>query len=255
MAVSNTQSISTLLQRSSLDDHEDILRSCNAALKKSKSDVLAQHVKAIALLKLDRFGEALHVFEEAGEPLQQKAPLEYAYSLYKNGNHEKAAEGAGKVKEGRGARHLEAQAVGYFKSASLGLNEQGRGGLTLSFAKKLYRAEDFVATRDIYRELSSSDLSSTERHDVHINAGAAEAQLIWSGAGESADHSKPKREDLESFEPAYNAACVSIAGGELRQAEVLLKRAKGAARGFCAKDSPTNTVTIRAMQTFWGLVR
>ena len=37
---------------------------------------------------------------------------------------------------------------------------------------------------------------------------------------------KAEREDLEAFETAYNAACESIAGGELGQAEVLLKRAE-----------------------------
>lgn len=62
---------------------------------------------------------------------------------------------------------------------------------------------------------------------MRINRGAVEAQLSWSG--ESTESRKPGREDLESFELAYNAACISIAGGELRQAEVLLKRAKGAA--------------------------
>lgn len=38
---------------------------------------------------------------------------------------------------------------------------------------------------------------------------------------------KAGREDLEAFETAYNAACASIARGELGQGEVLLKRAKG----------------------------
>ena len=38
---------------------------------------------------------------------------------------------------------------------------------------------------------------------------------------------KPVREDLEAFETAYNAACESIARGELGQGEVWLKRAKG----------------------------
>lgn len=58
-----------------------------------------------------------------------------------------------------------------------------------------------------------------------------EAQLIWSGQGALAKSQKPGREDLEAFETAYNAACGSIARGELRQAEVLLKRAKGEPSG------------------------
>ena len=111
MAATNAQSISTLLQKSRLDDHREILEACNAALKKSKSDVAAQHVKAIALLKLDRYQEALHVFESTGKNLQETAPLEYAYSLYKNGQSNEAAGVAARLKDGRAARHVEAQAV------------------------------------------------------------------------------------------------------------------------------------------------
>lgn len=63
---------------------------------------------------------------------------------------------------------------------------------------------------------------------MRINCAAVEAQLIWSGNGTAAKDRRPTREDLESFETAFNAACSAIAGGELRQAEVLLKRARGA---------------------------
>jgi signal recognition particle subunit SRP72 len=111
MASANPLSITALLQKSSLDDHEEILKVCNAALKKSKSDVVAQHVKAIALLKLDRYDDALHHFEISGKGLHEKAPLEYAYSLYKGGKPKEAAEVAKTVNDGRGARHVEAQAV------------------------------------------------------------------------------------------------------------------------------------------------
>jgi signal recognition particle subunit SRP72 len=111
MATLNAQSISALLQKSSLDDHDEVLEACNAALKKSKSDLTAQHVKAIALLKLDLYDEALDVFENGGASLKEKAPLEYAYTLYKSGKPREAAEAAAEVKDGRGARHVEAQAV------------------------------------------------------------------------------------------------------------------------------------------------
>ncbi len=111
MTAANPQSITALLQKSSLEDHEEVLKACNDALKKSKSDTLAQHVKAVALLKLDRFDEALRLFESIGKSLQEKAPLEYAYSLYKGGNLGAAAEEATRLKDGRGPRHIEAQAV------------------------------------------------------------------------------------------------------------------------------------------------
>jgi signal recognition particle subunit SRP72 len=120
MAGTNTQSITALLQKSSLEDHEEVLKACNAALKKSKSDSVAQHARAVALLKLDRFDEALHLFESTGKSLQEKAPLEYAYSLYKGGKPEAAAEAAARLKDGRGARHVEAQAVRWANSQLLG---------------------------------------------------------------------------------------------------------------------------------------
>ena len=111
MEAAKTQSITALLQKSSLEDHEEVLKVCNATLKKSKSDSVAQHARAVALLKLDRFEEALLLFECAGKNLHDKAPLEYAYSLYKGGRPDVAAEAAAQVKDGRGARHVEAQAV------------------------------------------------------------------------------------------------------------------------------------------------
>lgn len=103
------------------------------------------------------------------------------------------------------------------------------------FGTKLYRAENFSAAADVYKHLSSSE-PSVEQSDLRINRGAVEAQLIWSGEHRHADLRKPGREDLEAFETSYNAACGSVARGELRQAEVLLKRAKGV-RASYTKDS------------------
>ena len=104
-------SLTSLLQRATIDDHEEVLKSSNAALAKSKSDLYAQHVKAVALLKLDRYEDSLRVFEEAGDVLKQRVPLEYAYALYKCGQLEEAVAVTTRVDNGRGVRHLEAQAV------------------------------------------------------------------------------------------------------------------------------------------------
>ena len=103
-------SISAVLKRSTIDDHDEVLKACNAALKQSKGDLEAQHVKVVSLLKLERYGDALRVFEDAGDRLKSKGQLAYAYALYKVGDLEQAEEVAGAVKA-RGARHLEAQAV------------------------------------------------------------------------------------------------------------------------------------------------
>lgn len=105
------QSLSSLLQRASIDDHEEVLQSCNEGLAKSKSDLHAQHIKVIALLKLDRYEDALRVLEAGGDALKKRAGLEYAYALYKCAKLEEALEAVTRSGAGRGASHLEAQVV------------------------------------------------------------------------------------------------------------------------------------------------
>jgi signal recognition particle subunit SRP72 len=123
-----TQSLSSLLQRASIDDHEEMLSSANAALASSKSDINAQHVKVVALLKLDRYEDCLRVFEEGGDSLKKKAGLEYAYALYKHGQPEEAMNVVSRVTRGRGANHLEAQAVSLSFTA-----HENRTRLTMNF--------------------------------------------------------------------------------------------------------------------------
>lgn len=107
-----TSSLSALLKRTTIEDHEEIIKACNATLKQSKGNLEAQHAKVVALLKLDdRYDDALHTFEESGEKLKSAAPFEYAYALYKSGILDQALSLARQIDSGRGARHLEAQAV------------------------------------------------------------------------------------------------------------------------------------------------
>ncbi|KAL2799148.1 hypothetical protein BJX66DRAFT_333448 [Aspergillus keveii] len=197
----STQSLSSLLQRASIDDHEEVLRSCDAALAKSRSDLQAQHLKIVALLKLDRYEDCLRVFEDGGDDLKKRAALEYGYALYKSGQPDEAIDVVSNLVNDRGARHLEAQAS--------------------------YRAEKFRRTAELYGELTRDPTSvNSEEHDLRINSWATDAQLQWKGHPELVRHTRPTRDDLEAFETVYNAACLSIAKGEFDQAGMLLKRAK-----------------------------
>ncbi|KAJ5164545.1 uncharacterized protein N7500_006375 [Penicillium coprophilum] len=199
------QSLASLLQRASIDDHEEVLQSCNAALAKSKSDLQAQHMKVVALLKLDRYEEALKTFQAGGNALKQSAGLEYAYASYKCGKLEDAAEGLTHTASGRGASHLEAQVR--------------------------YRAEHFRRAAEIYEQLSKDTTSfGHEVNDLSINSWATDAQLQWKGETEFVRHDRLSREDLESFETTYNAACLNIAKGAFKQSEVLLNRAQNICR-------------------------
>ncbi|KAJ5959237.1 uncharacterized protein N7479_006387 [Penicillium vulpinum] len=195
------QSLASLLQRASIDDHEEVLQSCNAVLTKSKSDLQAQHMKVVALLKLDRYEEALKTFQAAGDALKQSAGLEYAYASYKCGKLEEATEALTRVASGRGANHLEAQVR--------------------------YRAENFRRAAELYEQLSKdTESSGHEINDLNINSWATDAQLQWKGETEFVRHDRLSREDLESFETTYNAACLNIAKGAFKQSEILLNRAQ-----------------------------
>ncbi|KAI9931274.1 hypothetical protein ASPWEDRAFT_229844 [Aspergillus wentii DTO 134E9] len=225
------QSLSSLLQRASIDDHDEVLKSCNAALAKSKSDLQAQHVKVVALLKLDRYEDSLRVFEDADDALKKRAALEYAYTLYKCGRLDESIDVVSGLSGGRGAGHLEAQAS--------------------------YRAEKFRRTAEIYEELSQGASIANEENDLRINAWAADAQLQWKGYPEFVRHTRPTRDDLEAFETVYNAACLSIAKGEFGQGEMLLKRAKELCRtseDLTPEDRAAELLPI-AVQQLYVLVR
>lgn len=201
---SGAPTLSALLARSDLTDHEEVLRAANAALKKSKTDVWAQRTRVVALLKLDRYEDALRVCEEGGDKLKKEAPLEYAYALYKTGN-----------------------LVAAVNTAETGADTNERGLLHV-LAQTAYRLEDFAKAAEIYNGLSSRLAGAEhEENDLRVNGAAVDAQLEWQGKGHLVVRKKPGREDLEAFETAYNAACGSIARGELVQGEVLLRRAKG----------------------------
>ncbi|KAL9621881.1 MAG: hypothetical protein Q9160_003702 [Pyrenula sp. 1 TL-2023] len=198
---SGTPSLASLLSKAALTDHEEILKVANATLKKLKQDTEAQHARVVALLKLDRYEDAVRAVEEGGDNLKAAAGLEYSYALYKVGKLVEAKTVARTLK-GRAARFVEAQA--------------------------LYREEEFENVRRIYQELLQ-DKAASEQADMRINMGAVEAQLLWqdtSNEVEDLRRKKVERADLDAFETAFNAACGCIAKADLRQAEVLLKRAK-----------------------------
>lgn len=117
-----------------------------------------------------------------------------------------------------------------------------------------YRLENFARAAEIYKELRGSSATvENEQNDLRINGSAVDAQLEWKGQGQLAQKKKPTREDMEAFETAYNAACGSIARGELSQGEVLLRTAKSKS-DYEALDGSANGCS-RSMQLFRRSVR
>jgi len=223
MTTGSSSSLAALLQRSGLDDHEEILEAANKALKESKHDNTAQRVRLVALLQLDRYEDALRVIDEGGPGLRDAARLECAYALYKAGDLEKAEQLAAGGKQ-RGLEHL--------------------------YGQVLYRAERFELAAHTYDELARSAPLHHESGDLQINREAIDAQLHWAGRGNVSLKKKLNRQDLEQFETTYNAACGYLARGELKQAALLLSRAKGTSsfRNYWTFSNATLTVVARFMQ-------
>jgi len=232
-----TAALAKLLGASSIDDHGEVLKAANAAIKASKgADLNAQHTRIVALLKLDRFDDALRAIADAGSALESKISLEKAYALYKTGQHDEA----GKV----------------LKAADAGSPIQSRASRHLS-AQIAYRAERFEDAAQLYGALETDhDEVVDEENDIKINRLATHAQLEWQGRGaEVLDESQrqPAREDLEAFETAFNSACGCIARGDLSKAAVLLKRASdlcGASEDLTDEEKKAELLPITVQHAY-----
>lgn len=228
--------LNSLLRRASVEDHHEALKLAIAAIKASKpaseDRLSAQHTRVVALLKLDRFDDALRAISDGGVALGKLCVLESAYALYKTGQLNAAEEILQSSGAGRGMKHVAAQVA--------------------------YRAEKFEKAAAIYRDLASIDDDGTqygEENDLRINTSAANAQLEWQGKGWAvpAAQKQPGREELEAFETAYNAACGCISRGDFAKAAVLLKRSRDlceATEDLDDDEKKTELVPIMVQQAY-----
>ncbi|KAL2133559.1 hypothetical protein VTI74DRAFT_2171 [Chaetomium olivicolor] len=213
MGDSAVAALNSLLRGASIDDHAEALDVAGAALRAAKGRgadlATAQHARVVALLKLDRFDDALRAIAEGGDALAKTCMFEKAYALYKTGDLDgaeavlqEAGVGSGRVQ--RGLKHVAGQVA--------------------------YRAEKFEQAAAIYRELGVDEGGAKygEENDLKINLSATNAQLEWQGKGWAVPEQdkQPGREDLEAFETAYNAACGCISRGDFAKAAVFLKRSR-----------------------------
>ncbi|KAM0456418.1 hypothetical protein ACHAO4_003442 [Trichoderma viride] len=189
--------LSALLRAADIDDHEQILNAANAALKADRNDHDAEHTKVVALLKLDRFDDALRMISGGGIKLQAITLLEQAYALYKTGKLTEASD----LLEARGLEKRSLQHVA---------------------AQVAYRAEKFHNAENIYRHLLDTQ-PENEESDLKINITAAVAQSQWTGIPSSSPAVPP--ETLDTFELCYNMACGELARGNTSVALTLLQRA------------------------------
>lgn len=205
MSSSNaTATLTNLLSKTTLIDHHEALAAATAVLSSKPQDPIAQRTRIVALLKLDRFNDALRALDQGGDKLAAECVLERAYALYKTGQTSEANLPVGRdAHEVRGLKHVAAQVA--------------------------YRGERFLKAQDVYAELAQETPGiEGEESDLRINTSAVDAQLEWAGLGQrvEAHRKKPGRADLEAFETSYNAACGCIARGDFTAASILLRRAR-----------------------------
>ncbi|KAL7794997.1 hypothetical protein V8C37DRAFT_375191 [Trichoderma ceciliae] len=217
--------LGALLRAADIEDHEQVLNAANAAIKADKSDNVAQHTKVVALLKLDRFDDALRLISGAGIKIQATCILEKAYALYKTGKLAEASDLLESVGlEKRSLRHVAAQVA--------------------------YRAEKFHETETIYRHLMDTD-TANEESDLKINITAAVAQSQWQGIPSSSPGAAP--ETLDTFELCYNIACGELGRGNTNLAATLLQRAAMLCSNsdeLTDQEKKTELRSIRAQQAY-----
>ncbi|KKA28587.1 hypothetical protein TD95_004724 [Thielaviopsis punctulata] len=183
------------LKAATIDDHGDILDAANAALKSSKSDSLALQTRVIALIKLDRYEDALRAVAEGGDSLKAQCIVETAYALYKTGQLDEAAKMiAAAANKTDAVKHLDGQIA--------------------------YRAERFEDAWNVYNGFDDTN----EDGDLIINKLAVLAQLGWQGKG-SDDYAIDVK-SIVAFEVAYNLACFNVSKGNLLTALQLLQLAR-----------------------------
>jgi signal recognition particle subunit SRP72 len=216
--------LTSLLRQASIVDNEEALKIANAALKANKNDLTSQHTRVVALLKLDRFDDALRALDDAGTKLTEICALEKAYALYKTG------------------QLVEADTV----LASNGTEQLGFAHVAAQVA---YRAERFDEARSTYLRILE-DGAGVEENDVRINIKAAEAQATWQG---SSIWPQDPHQRHDSFDMSFNAACVLIACGALQAASELLQRASklcDASEDLNEEDKQSEMRPILAQQAY-----
>ena len=76
---------------------------------------------------------------------------------------------------------------------------------------------------------------------------------MFKGQGDLVAQTKTNRDDLDAYETAFNAACLSIARGDFRGSLILLKRAKdvcSAIEGLSEEELAGELAPILAQEIF-----
>ncbi|KAG0209011.1 hypothetical protein BGX28_000195 [Mortierella sp. GBA30] len=189
------------------EEHEKVLTISDKILALAPKDKDALHCKAITLIRLERYSDALSILNRQ---LEGKLVFEKAYCLYRTNqlsdgalvieNRRKELQASGGGQLSWDLRHLEAQ--------------------------MLYRMERYQECIELYAGMLKDTPRTDEGYnDILTNFNACKAAVLYSGA--SLDE-RWKVEDVTktTYELSFNSACARISKGDYNQALKLLEEAK-----------------------------
>jgi signal recognition particle subunit SRP72 len=183
---------------SSEESHEKVLELAKQVLDLSPADNSARHSKLVALIKLDRFQEALK-FLKSDASLPGIFPLEHCYVLYKLDRLDELVTVTGTLSEvHRGIAHALAQAY--------------------------YKDEQLESAQEIY-ETHLTGIRAVEEHsDITVNQAAVNSLQFLNG--DSSAFKADWTSDTDSYDQLFNKATGLIGQGKYSQALEFLRDAK-----------------------------
>ncbi|KAK9465071.1 hypothetical protein V1512DRAFT_266925 [Lipomyces arxii] len=192
------------------DEHTYVLDLANKMLRQDSTDFEAKKAKIIALIKLDRYSEALSVFD--GDSLSpSELALERAYCLYRLGKTDDANELIDSAQRNEGVTEFQARGLLHLK------------------AQIAYRLEKFADSKKTYDELAQGPyMVDGEEHDSTVNTFAIQVQERWWNINPTV----VEPTDIVSHEQAFNLATLRIGEKKYKEALELLAKAKSFAQAL-----------------------
>ncbi|XP_035227394.1 signal recognition particle subunit SRP72-like [Stegodyphus dumicola] len=221
MAAANvnlTALYSDLVRAGDSGEFDKALKIVNKILQEDKEDKKAYHCKAVCLIHLNKFEDALKTLEKHVSDSQ----FERAYCLYRLNRISEAYEA--------------------LKSVN---NPSWREKELL--AQVLYRLEKYEECFEMYKELiKNSEDDFEEERETNLSA-----VVCYLYADKEKDFKKAPQLREHTYELCYNSACILISQGEYSLAIEKLK----AAEELCKKTLEENDATEEEIEAELGVIR
>ncbi|KAF9582734.1 hypothetical protein BGW38_010828, partial [Lunasporangiospora selenospora] len=193
------------------EEYEKALNLTDKILTQSPKDKDALHCKAITLIRLERYSDALSILTGRQHLGADKSAFifEKAYCFYRTNQ---LADGSSLIQTKRQELAAQGQKLGW--------------DLRHLEAQMLYRMENYEDCLELYHGMLKDTNKSDEGYnDILTNFNACKAAILYSG--QPLDD-KWKLEDVTkvTYELSFNSACARISAGDYTQALKLLEEAK-----------------------------